>query len=117
MTKSECKNIDSIQNTIVCGEDTLRGVSLERSWSKDHKLFVHVFYNDLKATAVMNRLYSTVRQLVEEAQMNPDNGKLKNEFEHYLVIRKSPKNESGYTINTRDDVIAQELESAGYFSH
>ena len=114
MIKSECKDIDSIQNTIVCGGDTLRGVSLERSWSKEHNLFVHVFYNDLKATAVKNRLYGTVRLLVEEARINPDNGKLKNEFDHYLIIRKSDKHESGYTINIRDDVVAQELANAGW---
>lgn len=114
MIKSESKDIDSIQNTIVCGADTLRGVSLERSWTKDHKLFVHVFYNDLKATAVKNRLYGTVRLLVEGARINPDNGRLKNEFEHYLIIRKSDKHESGYTINIRDDVIAQELANAGW---
>ncbi|MCK5134050.1 MAG: transposase [Candidatus Sabulitectum sp.] len=102
MIKSECKDIDSIQNTIVCRADTLRGVSLERSWSKEHNLFVHVFYNDLKARAVKNRLYGTVRRLVEEAQINPDNGKLKNEFEHYLIICKSAKHESGYTINIRE---------------
>jgi len=114
MIRSERKDIDSIQNTIVCGADTLRGVSLERSWSKEHNLFVHVFYNDLKATAVKNRLYGTVRRLVEEARINPDNGKLKKEFDHYLIIRKSAKHENGYTINIRDDVIARELANAGW---
>lgn len=114
MIKSECKDIDSIQNTIVCGADTLRGVSLERSWNKDHKLFVHVFYNDIKATAVKNQLYGHVRRLVEEAKINPDNGKLRDEFDHYLIIRKSEKHERGYTINIREDVIAQELANAGW---
>ncbi len=114
MIKSESKDIDTIQNTILCGADTIRGVSHERSWNKEHKLFVHVFYNDLKAAAVKSRLYGTVRRLVEEAQTNPNNGKLKNEFEHYLIIRKSSKDESGYTINIREDVIAQELANAGW---
>ena len=114
MIQSQQKDIDSIQNTLVCGADTLRGVSLERSWSKEHKLFVHVFYNDIKATAVKNQLYGYVRRLVEDARINPDNGKLKKEFAHYLTIRKSAKHKSGYTINIRKDVIAQELTNVGW---
>ena len=114
MIKSEGKDIDSIQNTILCGADTLRGVSHERSWSKEHKLFVHVFYNDLKATEIKNHLYGRVTRLVEEARINPDNGKLKEEFKHYLIIRKSAKDKSGYTIKIREDVVNQELTNAGW---
>ena len=114
MIKSEYKNIDSIQNTIVCGGDTLQGVSRERSWSNGHKLFVHVFYNNLKSTAVKNQLYGRVRRLVEEANANPYNGKLKKEFDHYLIIRRSEKSGSGYTINIREDVINQELSNTGW---
>lgn len=110
----ERKDIDSLQNTIVSGADTLRGVSRERSWGKGHKLFVHVFYNDMKAAAVKNQLYGHVRRLVQEAETNPHNGKLKEQFDRYLIIRKSEKRESGYTINIREDVIARELAHAGW---
>jgi transposase len=114
MIQSEHKDIDNIQNTIVCGADTLRGVSLERSWSREHNLFVHVFYNDIKATAVKNQLYGYVRRLIEEARINPDNEKLKKEFAHYLIIRKSANHKSGYTINIRENVIDQELRHTGW---
>jgi hypothetical protein len=40
--ESERKDIDSVKNTIVSGGDTLCGVSKERSWGQDSKLFVHV---------------------------------------------------------------------------
>lgn len=112
--ESERKDIDRLQNTIVCGADILRGISKERSWGRNHKLFVHVFYNDMKATVVKNRLYGHVRQLAQEAQADPGNGKLKEQFDRYLIIRKSENQESGYTVNVREDVVASELANAGW---
>jgi transposase len=112
--EGERKDIDRLQNTIVSGADTLRGVSKERSWGPDRNLFVHVFYNDMKATAIKNQLYGHVRQLVQEAEADPRNRKLKEQFDRYLIIRKSEKQEIGYTVNFREDVIADELAHAGW---
>ncbi len=112
--ESERKDIDQFANTIVNGAETLRGVTKTRSWSKGEDLYVHVYYNDVRATATKNHLYGRVRQLAEDAQADPHNGKLKQQFDHYLIIRKSEKQESGYTINVREDVLAQELAHAGW---
>jgi hypothetical protein len=98
----ERKDIDSVKNTIVGGGDTLRSVSKERSWGPDSKLFVHVFYNDMKAAAVKNNLYGHVRQLVQATEIDSSNGKLKEQFDHYLIIRKSEKQENGFTVSVRD---------------
>jgi hypothetical protein len=112
--ESERKDIDQFANTIVTGAETLRGVTKTRSWSTDHGLYVHVYYNDVRATATKNHLYGRVRQLVDEAHKDPRNGKLKEQFDRYLIIRKSEKQESGYTINVREDVLAEELAHAGW---
>ena len=111
---SERKDIDRFANTIVNGAETLRGVTRKRSWNKDEELYVHVYYNDVRATATKNNLYGRVRQLVEEAQKDPHNGKLQEQFDRYLIIRKSEKQDSGYSINVREDVLAEELAHAGW---
>jgi transposase len=112
--EAERGRIDTLRNTIVSGADILRGVSKERAWSKGRKLYVHVFYNDIKATAVKNSLYGHVRKLVEAAEADPHNGLLKKQYERYLIIRRSQKRESGYTVNVREDVVERELAHAGW---
>ena len=98
---SERKDIDRSAATIVNGAETLRGVTKTRSWSTEHELYVHVYYNDVRSTATKNHLYGRVRQLVQDAQKDPRNGKLKEQFDRYLIIRKSEKHDSGYTVNVR----------------
>ena len=111
---AERGSIDSLTNTIVSGSNILRGVSKERSWTKGQKLFVHVFYNDMKATAVKNSLYGYVRKLLEAARTDPTDSRLKRQFDRYLIIRRSGKRENGYTVNIREDVVKQELAHAGW---
>ena len=60
-----------------------------------------MYYNDVRSTATKNHLYGRVRQLVQDAQKDPRNGKLKEQFDRYLIIRKSEKHDSGYTVNVR----------------
>jgi hypothetical protein len=112
--EAERGRIDSLQNTIVSGAEVLRGVSKERVWSDGRRLYVHVFYNDMKAAAVKNSLYGHVRRLVEAAMADPDNGTLKKQFERYLIIRRSKKREGGYTVNIREDVVEKEIARAGW---
>lgn len=112
--EAERGRIDSLQNTIVSGAEVLRGVSKERAWSEGRRLYVHVFYNDMKAAAVKNSLYGHVKRLVEAAGDNPGNGTLKKQFERYLIIRRSKKREGGYTVNVREDVVERELARAGW---
>ena len=110
----ERKDIETLHNTLVVGSDTLYGVSKERVWGKNQKLFVQVYYNALKATSSRNDLYGHVRQLELEARKDPLNKKLQQQFRRYLIIRKSEKQEGGYTINFREEIIEQELKHAGW---
>ena len=112
--QSEKKDIDSLQNTIVIGEDVLRGVSKERAWTNDKTLFVHTFFNVIKAAKLRENLYAHVTLMKQKAEQNPNNSQYQADFDRYLFIRKSEKNDHGYTINIRQEVIDKELEHVGW---
>lgn len=111
---SESKDIDQINNTIVLGKDSLRGVTKTRAWSTDHNLYVHVYYHALKAKRIQESLFAYVTTLKEEAQDNPEKALKHTESRKYLIIRRSEKQEGGYTVNIRQEVIDKQLKHAGW---
>jgi transposase len=113
-TDSERKDIDSVDNTIVIGEDVIRGVTKKRLWDSKHMLFTHVFYNPELAHQTRNRLYGYVAKLKSEALKDPANPKHAGDFSKYLIVRKSDKSESGYTVNIRYDTIESQLRLSGW---
>lgn len=112
--ESERKDIDSLQNTIVNGGDSIRGVTKLRIWSKEHKIYTHVYFNAIKATKMREELYAHVTVLKEQAEIKPAKAMLNEESTHYLTIRNSEKSPSGYTISIKEDVVAEELDTAGW---
>jgi len=112
--KSENKDIDSLRNTIVYGADSIRGITKVRTWDKESKVYTHVYYNPVKATKTKEELYAHVTVLKELAEADTENKEYAKEFEKYLLIRKSDKRPSGYSINIREDVVNAELETAGW---
>lgn len=111
---SERKDIDCVENTLVIGSDSIRGVSKLRSWNKGQKVFVHVYYNVLKALKAREELYAHVAVLKERAQEDPAGALQQEEYKKYLLIRRSEKAASGYTINIKKDTIDKELNHAGW---
>lgn len=112
--ESERKDIDSLQNTIVSGDDSVRGVTKLRAWNKEHKIHTHVYYNELKAMKLRENLYAHVTLLKERAEANPADHLHEEEYSKYLLIRNSEKSPSGFTINIKEDAIKKELETAGW---
>ena len=115
--ESERKDIDSFCNTILTSEGAIRGVHKERVWNYKNfrkSLHTHIYYNPIKAAKERNELYAYVTELRQEAIKNPNNAELKKEFDKYLIIRNSSKNESGYTINVREEVIEEKLRTCGW---
>ena len=112
--ESERKDIDRLQNTIVNGGDSFRGVTKLRSWNKNHKLYTHAYYNAMKAMKLREELYAHVTVFKEQAVANPADAMRKEDYNKYLLIRNSEKTLSGYTISIKEDVIAKELETAGW---
>jgi len=111
---SERKDIDRLQNTMVLGGDSIRGVTKLRSWGKDHKVYVHVYYNTMKAMKTREELYAHVIVLKELAEEKPLGATQNDDFNKYLLIRNSEKSPSGYTINIKEDIINKELKNAGW---
>ena len=111
---SQKDRIDTLQNTITSSGNIIRGIRLERTWIKGKKIFVYVYFNSIKAASVKNSLYGYVSKLAENARINPNNGKLQKLFERYLRIRKSSKQECGYTVSIKEEVVNQEITNAGW---
>jgi transposase len=114
LVESEKRDIDTLSNTIVCGGDSLRAVTKQRRWNKDHDVYAHVFYNARKAQGIREDVYAHVAVLREQATAEPEKYNSSAEHQKYLIIRHSAKESAGYTINLREDVVKAELETAGW---
>jgi transposase len=56
-----------------------------------------------------------VASLARQATTDPDNEKLLTQYKKYLIVRKSQIANSGVTVSIREDVVAKELETVGWF--
>lgn len=112
--ESESKDIDCLENTIVIGGDSIRAVTKLRCWSTDHKVYTHVYFNVLKAMKLREDLFAFVSLLKEKTEENPTKALSDTEYEKYLLIRKSDRTETGYTVNIREDIVINELKTAGW---
>ena len=110
----EAKDIDTVDNTIAIGSDALRGVTKRRAWNAEHDVYVHVYLNPETAIQVKNKLYLRVQDLISQVKHNPEKHTNNADVKKYLIVRKSDKNEAGYTINIRHEVIADELSNSGW---
>lgn len=112
---SERKDIDKIDNVVFTSSSPIRGIHKLRTWSSNVKLHTHVFFNPEKAVKDRNELFGYVASLMQQATEDSSNEKLAAEFKKYLIIRKSQQTDSGVTISIREDVVAKELDTAGWF--
>ncbi|GHV40050.1 IS4 family transposase [Synergistales bacterium] len=110
----ERKDIDSIQNTIVVGGESMRAVTKERAWSNGHKVFTHIYYSALKALHRREDLYSHAAILRDEAEAEPQKWIKDDEHTKYLIIRRAENSKTGYTVNVREEVIDDALKTAGW---
>jgi transposase len=114
LVKGEREGIDKLSNTIVCGRDSMRAVTKHRRWNGNHKVHAHVYYNAKKAQGIREDLYAHVAVLRDRAAEQPEKYAGDSEYTKYLIIRRSDKGNSGYTVNLREDVVDAELETAGW---
>jgi hypothetical protein len=114
LIESERKSIDTLGNTIVNGKESLRAVTRRRRWNDKHKVYAHVYYNARKANGIKEDLYAHVSMLREQAMKHPEKCAGDPECAKYLIMRRSGREPGGYTVNLREDVVAAELETAGW---
>ena len=96
------------------GSDVLRGITKRRTWNPKHDVYVHVYMNPNVALQARNKLYATAQELISQVKRNPEENLHRPDVKKYLIVRKSDKNDVGYTINIRHDVISDELTTAGW---
>jgi hypothetical protein len=119
--RSERKGIDIISNVVFTNSRPIRGVYKIRTWPggracpEGYKLHTHIFFNPEKEIKDRNELYGYVAHLKSEAVKDPKNTKLQSEYKKYLIVRKSRRTAEGVTVNIRENVVANELETAGWF--
>ena len=114
LVHSEREGIDTLSNTIVYDRESLRAVTRYRRWNDKHKIHAHVYYNARKSQGKKEDLYAHVTVLRDLAREKPEKYSKDPECTKYLIIRRSEKEPSGYTVNLREDVVAAELETAGW---
>jgi transposase len=112
--ESERKDIDSPENTIVVGADSMRAVTKERTWDKDRTVYTHICFNAKKAAKTKEALYADVSILKEQAEAEPEKCAVSREHTKYLNIRKSKVNASGFIVTIKDEVIRDELKHSGW---
>ena len=109
---NEKSAIDKVENTIVLGDDILRGVTRECIWEKKYKVFVHIYYDPSHANHARDKLYGHVAKLVDYAKNDPDDTNHSKDFAKYLNIQKPKKEKSIITI--RQEIIENELSHTGW---
>lgn len=108
---NEKDTIDKIENTIVLGDDVLRGVTREQIWNKKHKVYTHIFYDNAHATQVRDKLFGRIATLVECAKQNPKDAAFTADFAKYLVINM----EQGILeVSINHNVVEDELRHTGW---
>jgi transposase len=85
---SEKNNIDTLDNTIVVGQDTLRGVTRLQPWNPDFKVYTHSFYNAKTACKKRDELHAKVLSLKDIALENKHESKYDADIAKYLVVKK-----------------------------
>jgi len=69
--QSVLDKIDCFETLLVMGEESLRAMTKKFLWDGKHDLFVHIFYNPLKAVRDREKLYAHVAQMHALACKSP----------------------------------------------
>ena len=109
----ERSTIDTIENTIIIGDDSVRGVTRRLHWGEKHTLSMHVYYNALKAARIKEDTYSNVASMLEILKQDPTNNKNVEKYKKYLEV-KADARVGSYDIAVRHDVVNKKLSHKGW---
>jgi transposase len=107
--------IDQPRYAIALSErESIQGVMKKVVWDTGHTVYVHVYYNMVKAVEMKNAVYGYAASLVKLAELNPEDPRYLEEYRKYLKIRKSEKT-GRYRIDIRREVLeGGEYELSGW---
>jgi transposase len=110
----ERKDIDTVDNTIRLGGETLRCVTKERAWGNGRNVYTHIYFAPRKALGRREDIFGNISTLRDEAEAEPERYASSGEHKKYLNIRKSEKTDSGYTVSIREKVVNTALGTHGW---
>jgi hypothetical protein len=64
-------DIDRIENTILIGSDSLRGITRECVWGSEKSIFAHVFHNARHLANTKEDLYANLASILDTLRNNP----------------------------------------------
>ena len=114
MVEREKQSIDTIGNTILVGEDCIRGVCREYIWHKKHRIYVHIYYSPSQAVAVKEDLYANIASIIEIHKRQPEKKVNAGRFEKYLKIEAPDKTHSTYRVSVREEAVKKALDHSGW---
>jgi transposase len=114
----ERQAIDSPEHVMVFGKEVIRGVSRKVDWpgmkgDAPVPVYVHIYYNLVKADERKNCLYAQAATLRELAQKDPGDSRYAAEFNKYLRINKSGRG-GKVSVSIRREAVEKELWHAGW---
>jgi transposase len=110
----ERKDIDTVENTVRLGGETLRTTSKERAWGNGRKVYAHIYFSPRKALGRREDIFGHVSILRDEAEAEPEKCAKSREHKKYLNIRKSEKTDLGYTVSIREEAVKAALGTYGW---
>jgi transposase len=113
--EAERIDIDKIENVVLTNGAPVRGVCKPFDWGGGVQLNTHVFFNPEKAAKDRNELFGYVASLARQAAADPHNAILDSEYGRYLKFHCARSNSKNTEISIREDVVAKELETTGWF--
>jgi transposase len=111
--KNERGTIDTIENTIIIGDDSVRGVTRRLIWGDRHTLSMHIYYNALNAAKIKEDMYSNVASMLEILKQDPTDKKKAEKYKTYLEVKAGAEHE-GCEIAVRHDVVNKKLSHKGW---
>jgi transposase len=106
--------IENSNNTIVIGDDVIRGISKSVLWNSEHKLYVHIFFNPDHAFKRHEELCKNALELKKIVLSNKATKEYSGDFIKYLDIQHVSTNKEGMKVLIRDDVIKKEILYTGF---
>jgi transposase len=92
--------------------ESLQGVCREIEWDTNQNVYVHIFYNSVKAAEEKNSLYGYVATLIEKAKQDPENKEYLDDYNKYLIIKKGTDGKNIITI--KENVLEKEVSHTGW---
>jgi hypothetical protein len=114
LVEAERAGIDRIENVVLTSGKPIRGVRRPCEWG-GAQLNAHVFFNPEKAMREKNELFGYVASLARQAAADVHNAIYDEECKKYLRFHCARINSKNIEVSIREDVIAKELETTGWF--